>query len=366
MKRIILSLLATAFAIFAAQAQMTVGLDSPPQRAALLELKSQDPAANPASTNDPANVTSNQGGLMLPRVMLIDTATLEPFIDVNSPDWIDNQRTKIKETHAGLTVYNLTNNSMFAPGYYTWNGSRWDDAWQFTNGANEGLTIIDDSLHIGGSITKDVTINTNGHDVNFAGSAPLHINMPVNMTDSLIYTYGKPGVGKIMIADENGVGTWQNNNALKTAPSVEMSATGVTLSRSIDWTKYIGTGTFITLPPGEWYVMISMHIQMDAVNGDTECLWLKSTMVRVGDSGAKDEYFVGDKAVSGRVYHGKNTISGSIAMQNKTNAPIRFEYKVGDLKNINRSREIVGNISLPNVGGRSFGENTIIVFAKQH
>ncbi|MDR2497497.1 MAG: hypothetical protein LBD21_10270 [Tannerellaceae bacterium] len=371
MNRILPTLIATAFAAVAAQAQMTVGSDSRPERAALLELKTQEPA-NPPSTNDPANVTSNRGGLMLPRVMLIDTATLEPFIAVNNPDWIDNQRTKIKETHAGLTVYNLTSSSMFTPGYYTWNGSRWDDTRQFTYGANEGLIIIDDSLHIGGSITKDVTVNTNGHAVNFSGSAPLHLNMPVTLSDSLIYTYGKPGEGKIMIADENGVGTWQNNNALKTAPSVMMSQNGVTLTSS-NWNNYVGTGTFITLPPGEWYVMIAMFVQMDgklaALSPTSKldnCMWIRSTMIREGDTEAKDEYYIGNKAVSGRVYSGKNLVTGLIVMRNRTNAPIRFEYWAGNVRDIERKEISDNKIRLPDVGGRSFGENTIIVISKQH
>ncbi|MDR2498306.1 MAG: hypothetical protein LBD28_02575 [Tannerellaceae bacterium] len=360
MKRILLSLLTTTLAIIAAQAQLTIGSDSQPAKAALLELKTQEPG-NPPSTNDPANATSNLGGLMLPRVMLVDTTTLEPFINPNEPDWIDNARTKIKETHAGLTVYNLTNNSIFTPGFYTWNGTRWDNAWAFTYGANEGLTIINDSLHIGGSITKDVTINTNGNAINFAGSEPLHLNMPVTLTDSLIYAYGRPGEGKIIIADDNGIGTWQNNNAMKTTPAAVMSANGIKLTPA-NWSgKFTGTGTFLTVPPGQWLVMITMHV--DVKGGSSyDRLWLRSALVRQGQTDVEVEYYVGkNRMVSGRIYPGKNIISGFVVMKNDTSAPIRFEYMAGKVETLKTSNS--GNLSIENFGSRYFGENAIVAFA---
>ncbi|MDR2498312.1 MAG: hypothetical protein LBD28_02605 [Tannerellaceae bacterium] len=360
MKRILLSLIAATFAIIAAQAQLTIGSDKQPARAALLELKTQEPG-NPASTNDPANITSDKGGLMLPRVMLVDTATLEPFIATNDPDWINNARTKIKETHAGLTVYNLTDNAMFSPRVYYWNGTRWNAAWPFPDSANEGLTIIGDTMHLGGTITKDATLNTNGHAINLAGSAPLQINMPVTLTDSLIYTYGNPGDGKIIVADENGIGTWQNNNAMKTTPAASLSANGARLTPSNWKDVFRGTGTFLTVPPGQWLVIVTMHVDLKGGNG-SDCVWVRSGFVRQGQNDIEPRYYVGkNQMVSGRVYSGKNVISGFVVMKNDTNASIRFEYQVGKVETMKRSMS--NNLSIENLGGRAFGENAIVAFA---
>lgn len=109
-------------------AQVTIGSDQVPAKAALLDLKSQ-----PADAN---NVTSKTGGLGLPRVQLKSKSTLEPFIpyDANFQSNVD----KIKDLHIGLTVYNLTNNlsietdldKRFREGIYVWNGSQWASVYE--------------------------------------------------------------------------------------------------------------------------------------------------------------------------------------------------------------------------------------------
>ncbi|MDR2495720.1 MAG: hypothetical protein LBD21_01135 [Tannerellaceae bacterium] len=358
MKHILLAVIATAGSIIAAEAQVTIGSDSRSARAAILELRTQD-AANPASANDPANVTSDKGGLMLTRVMLKDTATLEPFIAITDPDWIDNSSSRIKETHAGLTVYNLTSNSIFSPGVYSWNGSRWENSWGFAYGAGNGLTIINDSLHIGGSLTKDMSFNTNGHAISFDGSGELNLATGVSLTNLLLYTHGQPGEGKIIIADDNGVGTWQNNHALRTSPPTQMSDTGTMLKPS-DWNSWHGAGTFITLPPGKWFVMVTMHVLIDG-GQISDRLWVKSTLIKVGESNFNPNYYVGNNyLISGRAYPGKNIISGYLVMKNTTPDPVRFEYSIGDVRGLS----LAGNsIRIRQMGGKSFAENAIVAFA---
>jgi len=92
-------------------AQVTIGSDIVPERAALLDLKSQAPNAN--------NATTDKGGLLLPRVELVDRSTLEPFIAAATA--------AEKKNHTGLTVYNVTTNAAkdLAPGFYYWNGATW-------------------------------------------------------------------------------------------------------------------------------------------------------------------------------------------------------------------------------------------------
>ncbi|GAB6007726.1 hypothetical protein [Dysgonomonas reticulitermitis] len=112
------------------QAQVTVGSGIAPNSACLLELKTNE-IKDPVSVTDATNITSTAGGLGLPRVQLVNLTTLEPFIP-NDTDWNSN-KDKIKERHAGLTVYNIKvsdaaetdPNKVFQQGIYIWNGSSW-------------------------------------------------------------------------------------------------------------------------------------------------------------------------------------------------------------------------------------------------
>ncbi|GAB6010094.1 hypothetical protein [Dysgonomonas reticulitermitis] len=120
------------------QAQVTVGSGIAPNSACLLELKTNE-IKDPVSVTDATNITSTAGGLGLSRVQLVNLTTLEPFIP-NDTDWNSN-KDKIKERHAGLTVYNIKvsdaaetdPNKVFQQGIYIWNGSSWKkegaDVW---------------------------------------------------------------------------------------------------------------------------------------------------------------------------------------------------------------------------------------------
>ncbi len=101
------------------QAQVTIGLDQISARAALLDVKTQAPDAN--------NVTSKTGGLLLPRVMLVNQATLEPFVSTAETVWTNTtQRSKLMKEHIGLQVYNLATTNGFTQGMYIWNGTIWE------------------------------------------------------------------------------------------------------------------------------------------------------------------------------------------------------------------------------------------------
>lgn len=114
-KLIVLSIAITGLGT--AYGQVTVGAEIDPVKAALLEIKTQAPDAN--------NVTSTKGGLGLPRVELVETETLQPFIETTDTEWNPTNQAATKTVHAGLVVYNLTENAAFTKGVYVWNGSRW-------------------------------------------------------------------------------------------------------------------------------------------------------------------------------------------------------------------------------------------------
>lgn len=115
-------------------AQVTIGSTSETVDAALLEIKTKD-TANPIKVNSIENITSDEGGLVLPRVWLTNRTTLEPFIHITDDDWKNAATTKIKEKHVGLTVYNINNSSasssvtnldeIFNQGVYLWDGAQW-------------------------------------------------------------------------------------------------------------------------------------------------------------------------------------------------------------------------------------------------
>lgn len=155
MKKLILSLIFATTFIIAMQGQVTIGSNNPPSKAALLDIKDKD-ATNPITVTDDANITSTKGGLVLPRVKLVDPVTLEPFIPTTDTEWTSAATSKIKEKHAGLMVYNLTVNTNFAQGIYIWNGSKWVIA---SGLAENGLTETNGVIRLGGDLTQDTEID---------------------------------------------------------------------------------------------------------------------------------------------------------------------------------------------------------------
>ncbi len=106
------------------QAQVTIGSDAEPKAGALLDLKERTPT-NPQTDNTTAN-----GGMLYPRVGLTDKNKLYPmFENDGSGGYKKGTKTYVKQdedrSHAGLVVFNITNDNGFTPGLYVWNGSEW-------------------------------------------------------------------------------------------------------------------------------------------------------------------------------------------------------------------------------------------------
>ncbi len=105
----------------ATHAQVTIGADKEPIQGALLDLKSDNASADGGATTGTADGTG--GGLLLPRVNLVDINKLSPFVKDSDPNLAS---LKLKLT--GLMVYNLTvgQGGFTAAGTYTWDGIQWD------------------------------------------------------------------------------------------------------------------------------------------------------------------------------------------------------------------------------------------------
>lgn len=107
-------LVATALLSFynLAYGQVTIGSTDKPDKAKLLHLE-------------------NTGGLGLPRVQLVDPATLEPFIDSGI------LTETLKREHTGLMVYNLATIGSFEKGVYVWDGNTWIRAGENTESSSK-------------------------------------------------------------------------------------------------------------------------------------------------------------------------------------------------------------------------------------
>ncbi|NDW18038.1 hypothetical protein D0T53_03790 [Dysgonomonas sp. 216] len=97
-------------------AQVTIGSETVPEKAALLDIKTRSGGAGLTS--------SDGGGLLMPRVSISDLSVLGIFSDITG---LDNNDEKLK--HRGLTVYNIGTTNVEA-GIYVWDGAKWQKAGQ--------------------------------------------------------------------------------------------------------------------------------------------------------------------------------------------------------------------------------------------
>ena len=151
MKRISFLILTCIITILA-QAQVTIGSSTPPAKGALLEVKDND-------ANATTNVTSESGGMVLPRVRLEDKATLQPFIKLTDAEWQTSNRDKTKKLHIGMIVYNLNTTAPFMEGLFCWNGEEW--------------RRMDDSPAVKASISKLLCTNASMSPGNYTTNVAL-------------------------------------------------------------------------------------------------------------------------------------------------------------------------------------------------
>lgn len=100
-------------------AQVTIGTDKAPEKAAILDIKNID--------GGNGNVTAQLGGFLLPRVVLDDIREFTVFSNIKVNDADYNEQ---KLRHKGLVVYNITPNltQNIEEGIYVWTGQKWEKA----------------------------------------------------------------------------------------------------------------------------------------------------------------------------------------------------------------------------------------------
>ncbi|MDR2627733.1 MAG: hypothetical protein LBC40_06840 [Dysgonamonadaceae bacterium] len=344
-------LLCLALCAGSAQAQVTIGSGEQPVKGALLDIKEQ------AANSD--NVTSTRGGLLLPRVKLKNKSTLEPFIPITDPDWVNQATSRIKELHAGLIVYNLTTVNPFRPGVYVWDGSQWTPANAITLATGNGLQHSNDSLYPGGSLSQATTLDLD-QALRINGTGALNVSGTINLNQALKYTYGQPGKGKILVSDDTGNASWQNNNALATTPSA-IYASGVSLLlRTLTGNNWTNTRVSMMIPPGRWFVMVTMLAYVTDGNPGSDIFWVRSSFIEDGKTDIDANFFIGsNKLISSRIHPGMNIVNGYVIMKNDRQTPVKFWYNIGHVEILAGT----ANCILRTFGSSSWGENSIVAFA---
>jgi hypothetical protein len=196
-------------------AQVSVGVDAPPVRAALLDLKDRVASAD--------TVSSSSGGLVLPRVKLVDKTTLEPFIATNAPEWDNANRAKSKNDHIGLTVYNLADNTDFDQGIYVWSGNEWKILQVESNYIylpSFNLKWNDTSVDLFNIYKNNLNFATNSKYKSSTGS--LRVAFPEFDEEAndfyYVVTYYDPAVLTISNITPQGLMTYAKNSSHKVPP----------------------------------------------------------------------------------------------------------------------------------------------------
>ena|GEM_PF-2001335 len=346
--------------------QVTIGSLEPPQKAALLDLKTDVNGLEAAE-----NISSDKG-LLLPRVNLVSLNSLVPFI----PTPTDLE----KQEHTGLTVYNLNISDPFRQGVYIWDGQAWEyvrtqqevPVLDAANGISKDIV----ALRLGGQLIENTTIDVGSHNFGFDQTTGV---FSIN-TDALVVSGGNTGIGSVSIPsskltvgshvkingdlhvagsssslkqttirdtlfykdpsvpspvgcllkslDINGTAGWTPVGSLpglNESSYVEGTFTGQGISMGIgtwnntsgNYNRPINTAK-ITLPPGLWLVYMSLVVEPEnEVNDVAEPIWGRFTLrennsanpgtgtsgyTELGTNTSNDIYRIGALHISDRVY----------------------------------------------------------------
>ncbi|MDR2498305.1 MAG: hypothetical protein LBD28_02570 [Tannerellaceae bacterium] len=347
----------------ALHAQATIGSNELPARAALLDLKTRD-AINPPNANDTLNISSLTGGLLLPRVKLINSFTLEPFISTSDPDWTNNSSSKIKEKHAGLTVFNISNNKPpLKVGAYIWNGYSWMTPAAKPVTVGHGIAMSGNNMQLNLQLSQSIAFNT-AHELRINGSAPMNVTMPVRLRNAFQYSHNAPKKEQVIMSDAYGNAIWKDNNTIPVvAPVAKFDPTGGNVflyNRS----NVVDTKARITLPPGRWLVMVTMLAGVTSGGTDQCIYWIESTFFKDATDVFDPSIFVGNNnKISGHVFLNYNIISGYVIIENKSKQNADYVYKVTRTEVIYTTKKNNG-VHARNFGGEDhWSENSIVAFA---
>ncbi|MDH6305419.1 hypothetical protein M2463_002295 [Parabacteroides sp. PH5-13] len=162
-----------AICLLTSHAQVTIGSGSEPSEATLLHLKENN------------NIGENSSaGLLLPRVYLENKLQLYPMFKSSDYDYNQTQKT----VHAGLIVYNLTDDSTkdLCPGPYVWNGNQWDRLWEACAPPAPPVEIKCSDIYVTGYLNQSMESTTPNVQIPYTLTSGTSYNLPAGT----IGTYG--------------------------------------------------------------------------------------------------------------------------------------------------------------------------------
>jgi len=329
--------------------QVTMGSTVPPVSGALLDLKQK------STTGGEANSTL---GVNLPRVSLIAIDQLEPCAETSTAN---------NKAHAGLVVYNTTDNSetdnTLAPGIYYWDGAHWRAGMRvISRGYGPWYQVDDPTLPsyevttdsylnakavVGGAnVINDATLSVHG-GVNITGDEALGGSLDVvgattlNSTTINVGSAGKALIiedgsssksGKYLKAmDNSGHAEWQSLGTISTSSPVSFKSGGITYD-AVNPTGDIDTGASISLPPGTWMIQCAFLFynplygtSPGTYNTSNDSHWARVTLKKEDGTALT---FAGASLVSGNIQKRfkYNMISGYMIVKNGSSSSITCKF----------------------------------------
>jgi hypothetical protein len=168
MKKIFLSLLTVWTISLGMLGQVTIGTGTPPLDGVVLDLKEwEDQTGNANSTR----------GVTVPRVFLTDINNLFPMLTGMESDYEISKR-----SHIGMVVYNMNITAPFEKGLYVWNGVKWVRNIL----ANNGLSMSQDTVQMGGDLIQNTAINLGSYNLNFSNSVGATGNVGIGTSSTAV------------------------------------------------------------------------------------------------------------------------------------------------------------------------------------
>jgi hypothetical protein len=185
-------------------AQVNIGTVELPADGAMLQLKS--------ITGATAGGKNAEEGLLLPRVALVNHTSLEPAVTGASE--------KEMKEHAGLVVYNLTENAHLTKGLAVWSGTQWSCIRNQEMTANTGMDVKK-NLYSDTQPNPNNSVVFHSIEVNMKPSNTVYYGIPqFRVTDSFKPTGAETGIYEYQITqywneDVNKEGDGYSNQIFK-------------------------------------------------------------------------------------------------------------------------------------------------------
>lgn len=214
----------------------------------------------------------------------------------------------------------------------------------------------------------DIIVDTTGN-VGVGLIAPsykLHIQRPdLSSEPFLRIEDGNQALDKVLTSDENGIATWKYAGEAE----VIMGVLGNGYSNNNLGTTgnlWYYTGSSITLPPGEWVVLVTLVLESNRGGTDNNArLWIRTGLSDSSDNGAgrsndiKPANEGGTNVISGVLFaNSKNILNGMLYVTNRNSTPKTYYYKIENARTINGT----GTWDISNFASKDNPNNSIMAF----